>query len=172
MVLVPFIIAIVAISLGNWLIASAILVVCYSLLGVIGFYKRKEAVNNFYKIKDAHTKFHIINVSDEKIVKDLYNNSALTFPLELDEVFLDFIYNWLNFEKVLKEDFLNLYVFSGTELKKAFGLMHVSDNAKFMSIFLKDLNLNNLTIQHYNSILLLILQSYLFYIFFLFAYMV
>lgn len=39
----------------------------------------KKIIKKFYKIRYAHTRFNIINVDSEKIINELYENSALTF---------------------------------------------------------------------------------------------
>ena len=110
---------------------------------ITGIINRKRINKEFYKIKNAHTKFNLINVNDENIINELYKNSALTFIAEPNSELLDFIFNWLNNENVLKSDSLNLYAFNGHMLKQVFNHSRWEDNTKFLSIFLKDLDIND-----------------------------
>ena len=151
MIFVPLIISPILIAgFNQTLIGILLMIICWGLLVVVGINKRKNINKTFYKIKDAHTKFNIINVDNEKTIKELYEDSALTFMAETSDRLLDFIYNWLNNENVLKSDSLNLYVFDGKLLKSTYGFSKVSNNMKFMSIFNKDLNINETNIKSYS----------------------
>ncbi|MBO7650954.1 MAG: hypothetical protein J6S79_09450 [Lachnospiraceae bacterium] len=55
---------------------------------------------------------------------------------------LNRLYNWLNNEGVLKSERLTLYTYTGQELKNAFGKKRIRTEEKLMSIFLKDLDIN------------------------------
>ena len=143
MIFMPLIMVGVSAFFNHLLVGILILVICYTLLAFIGIYMRKRAVDQFYILKDAHTKFQVVDVDDIEIIKDLYANSALTFSLSLEDAFLDFVYNWLYHEGVLKSEFLHLYIFDWDGLKEAFPKSQFGSQDKFMSIFLKDLDLND-----------------------------
>ena len=149
MIFSPIIISPILIAAFNQtLIGILLMIICWGLLAAIN--KRKNINKTFYKIKDAHTKFNIINVDNEKIIKELYEDSALTFMAEPSDRLLDFIFNWLNNEDVLNSDSLNLYVFDGKLLKSTFEFSKVSNNMKFMSIFNKDLDINETNIKKFS----------------------
>ena len=142
MIFVPIIISPILIGFNQTLIGILLMIICWGLLFIIGTNRRKNITKGFYKIKDAHTKFNIINVDNENTIKELYEDSALTFMAETSDRLLDFIYNWLNNENVLKSDSLNLYVFDGKLLKSVYDFCKVSNDIKFISIFNKDLDIN------------------------------
>jgi len=150
MIFVPIIISPILIGFNQTLIGILLIIICWGLLFIIGTNRRKNITKGFYKIKDAHTKFNIINVNDEKTIKELYDDSALTFIVEPSNRLLDFIFNWLNNENVLKSDSLNLYVFDGKLLKSVYDFCKVSDNMTFMSIFNKDLDINETNIKKFS----------------------
>lgn len=151
MIFVPIIISPILIAVFNQtLIGILLMIICWGLLAVVGINKRKNINKTFYKIKDAHKKFNIINVDNEKTIKELYEDSALTFMAETSDRLLDFIYNWLNNENVLKSDSLNIYVFDGKLLKSTYDFSKVSNNMKFMSIFNKDLDINETNIKKFS----------------------
>lgn len=120
-------------------------VIPWGLLFLIAFLRKRRAKKNFYKIPNASTRFDIIPVEDGETIRALYDNSALTWMGEpSDPQLLHFLYNWLNAEGVLKEERLNMYTFDGALLKEVYGKRRrFGDDEKYMSIFLRDLNLND-----------------------------
>ena len=150
MIFVPIIISPILIGFNQTLIGILLMIICWGLLFIIGTNRRKNITKGFYKIKDAHTKFNIINVDNENTIKELYEDSALTFMAETSDRLLDFIYNWLNNENVLKSDSLNLYVFDGKLLKSVYDFCKVSNDIKFISIFNKDLDINEANIKKFS----------------------
>lgn len=143
LILSPIFISAILIALGYKILGVSILVLCWGLVAIIGINKGKQINKKFYKIKNAHTRFNIVNVNDANIIKELYDDPALTFFAGPDDELLDFIFNWLNNEGVLKSDSLNIYAFDGHMLKQAFSHIRWEDEARFLSIFLKDLNIND-----------------------------
>ncbi|MBO4324749.1 MAG: hypothetical protein J5845_05060 [Lachnospiraceae bacterium] len=109
--------------------------------GTVVAVRKHVMKKSFYKIKDAHTRFDVIPVKDYETLEALRDNSALTFWGEPNITDLDKLYNWLNNEGVLKEERLKLYTFDGRSLKNAFQKNNFGDEERFMSIFLKDLEL-------------------------------
>lgn len=150
LILVPLFLGPILITFNHVLLGILIIVISYTLVAIIGINKRKAINRRFYKIKNAHNRFKIINVNDKKIIKELYNNSALTFMAEPSDELLDFIFNWLNIENVLMSEEINLYVFDGKKLKDTFEFSKVPEDIKFMSIFNKDLNINKSNIESYS----------------------
>ena len=144
LIFLPIIFAPILMTFNHCLLGISIIVLCWGMLAIIGINKRKQINKKFYKIENAHTRFNLINVDDENTIKELYNDSALTFIAEPSNELLDFIFNWLNNENVLKSDSLNLYVFNGYMLKKVFDYSEYNDDIKFLSIFIKDLYINDL----------------------------
>ncbi|MBO6065580.1 MAG: hypothetical protein J6P36_04085 [Lachnospiraceae bacterium] len=121
------------------------IVIPYSGLALWGVLRKRKQKKDFYKIKDADARFDIVPVSDTETIKALYDNSALTFFVEeTDPKLLNWLYNWLNNEGVLKSERLNLYTYTGQDLKNAFGKRkRFRTEDKLMSIFLKDLDIND-----------------------------
>ena len=122
-----------------------VIVIPYLCLFLWGVLRKQKQKRDFYKIKDAHTRFDIVPVSDAETIKALYDNSALTFFIEeTDPKLLNWLYNWLNNEGVLKSERLTLYTYTGQNLKNAFGKRkRFRTGDKLMSIFLKDLDIND-----------------------------
>ncbi len=143
LILSPIIFSSILMSFKYYLFGISYLILCWGLCVIIGVNKRKQINKKFYKIENAHTKFNLINVDDENTIKELYKDSALTFIAEPSNDLLDFIFNWLNNENVIKSESLNLYVFNGHMLRQAFDYSRYDDDIKFLSIFLKDLDLND-----------------------------
>ena len=140
----PWIAGPVLLCTNHILAGILVIVIPYSCLTLWGVLRKRKQKKDFYKIKDAHTRFDIVPVGDTETIKALYDNSALTFFIEeIDPKLLDWLYNWLNNEGVLKGERLTLYTYTGRELKNAFGKKRIRVEEKLMSIFLKDLNLND-----------------------------
>lgn len=128
------------------------LVIPYGCIALVAFIRKNKRIREYYKIKDAHTRVRIIPIEDSKTLRALYDNSALTFQGEPSDHYLDGMYNWLNNEGVLKEEGLNLYVFDGSLIKDTFGKRKRFENEeKFMSIFLKDLDLNESNMRRFST---------------------
>lgn len=151
LILVPLFVSSVLVFFNHLLIGLLVLGICWALCFILSTFKKKNKVNEFYKIKDAHNKFNIVNVNDENIIKELYNNSALTFIAKPNDELLNFIYNWLYNEKVLKSDSLNAYIFDGYMLKKVFEFSRFDDNTSFICIFNRDLNINETNKSFYRN---------------------
>ena len=93
LILAPIFIAPTIIAFGYTMIGIAILVVCYSLVAIIGINKRKNITRRFYKVKNAYKNIRLNNISDKKTINQLYDNSALTFITNPSNELFDFIYN-------------------------------------------------------------------------------
>ncbi|MBO4608578.1 MAG: hypothetical protein J5696_01795 [Lachnospiraceae bacterium] len=140
----PFIAGPILFVMGKNLAGILAFVIPYLCLALIGVWRKYKLKRDFYKIKDAHTRFDIIPVTDAETLAVLREHSALTFFGEPAEHNLNHLYNWLNNEGVLKEERVKLYTYSGADLKNAFGKrMKIGSEEKFMSIDLTDLNLND-----------------------------
>ncbi len=134
----PFFVAFICIVLfGPWIAGPILLgtdhilagilvfVIPYSCLALWGVLRKRKQKRDFFKIKDANTRFDIVPVSDTETIKALYENSALTFFGETND-----------------PERLTLYTYTGQELKNAFGKKRIRTEEKLMSIFLKDLDIN------------------------------
>lgn len=140
----PWIAGPVLLCTNHILAGILVIVIPYSCLALWGVLRKRKQKKDFYKIKNADTRFDIVPVSDTETIKALYDNSALTFFIEeTNPEWLGWLYNWLNNEGVLKSERLNLYTYTGQDLKNAFGKKKIRAEEKFVSIFLKDLNLND-----------------------------
>lgn len=159
----PFYVAFVCIMLFGPIIAGTVLLVMgHTVAGPLMFlvpvvffgaavtvrkYVMKRA---FYKIKNANEKITVIPVTDSETLQALRDNSALTFWGEPNKQDLDRLYNWLNNEGVLKKERLNLYTFDGKSLKEIFQKNNFGDEERFMSIFLRDLSLNDANMRQFS----------------------
>lgn len=135
-------------------VAAGILVfaIPYSVLILLAFLLRMKKKKSAFKIPDGHKNFNIIPVKDPEILRALYQESALTFFGEINDKGLDGLYNWLGSEGVLKAGRLDLYVYDGKMLKDVFGKdRKFGDEEQFMSIFLKDLNLNEPKLRQFSA---------------------
>ncbi len=105
---------------------------------------KKERLEYFFSISNAHDRFNIIHVEDIEKIEELYSNSALTFIENLDEYWLDFVYNWLYHQGVIETDSgkLDLYCFPASMLNKVYNIRVSDSKERYMSIFLKDLYLD------------------------------
>lgn len=126
-----------------------IILVCWGTSALIILIMRptikKERLEQFFSLSNGHDRFNIIRVEDIEMIQELYSDSAMTLIENLDEYWLDFLYNWLNHQGVLESDSsrLDLYCFSASMLNKAYNI-NVSDaKERYMSIFLKDLYLDS-----------------------------
>jgi len=144
MIILPLIIFMILFILGKIFIGFSLLFIGYGITIIIGINKRKKILNDFFKVKEAHKNINIIKTADEEILKSMYENSALTFVREINDEYLDFIYNWLNNQNVLKDKMLNLYVFNGKLIKKIYKINNYPDDIDFYCISLNDLNLKNI----------------------------
>lgn len=150
LILSPIIITPLLMAFNYYLLGIAIIVICWGMCIIIGINKRKQINKAFYKIENAYTKFNIVNVEDVSVIKELYKDSALTFNAEPSNELLNFIFNWLNNENVLKSESLNIYVFNGYMLRQVFDFSNYDDDIKFLSIFLKDLDINDSNIESFS----------------------
>ena len=150
LILSPIIITSLLMAFNYYLLGIAIIVLCWGMCAIIGINKRKQINKAFYKIENAYTKFNMLNVEDVSVIKELYKDSALTFNAEPSNELLNFIFNWLNNENVLKSESLNIYVFNGYMLRQVFDFSNYDDDIKFLSIFLKDLDINDSNIESFS----------------------
>ena len=141
----PFIIGTVLLVTDHVVGGVLVYVIPYGCLVGLTLWKKKKQKNEFYKIKDGSKRFDIVPVSDPETIRALYDDSALAFFVEeIDPELLNRLYNWLNNEGVLKSERLNLYTFCGQNLKNAFGeSTRIRSEEKLISIFLKDLDIND-----------------------------
>jgi len=141
----PWIAGPILLGTGHILAGILVIVIPYLCLALWGVLRKRKQKKDFYKINDANTRFDIVPVSDTETIKALYENSALTFFIEeTDPKLLNWLYNWLNNEGVLKSERLNLYTYTGQDLKNTFGKRkRFRTEDKLMSIFLKDLDIND-----------------------------
>ena len=141
----PIVAGTVLFCMNHLLAGILVIVIPYLCLFLWGVLRKQKQKRDFYKIKDANTRFDIVPVSDTETIKALYDNSALTFFIEeTDPKLLNWLYNWLNNEGVLKSERLTLYTYTGQDLKNAFGKRkRFRTGDKLMSIFLKDLDIND-----------------------------
>ena len=151
LILSPIIITSLLMAFNYYLLGIAIIVLCWGMCAIIGINKRKQINKAFYKIENAYTKFNMLNVEDVSVIKELYKDSALTFNAEPSNELLNFIFNWLNNENVLKSESLNIYVFNGYMLRQVFDFSNYDDDIKFLSIFLKDLDINDSNIESFSK---------------------
>ena len=139
----PFVAGPILLAHGHGVAGILVFVIPYSCLGLAAILRKRTLQKAAYRIPNAHTRFTVIPVTEHETLRDLCGNSALTFFGEPSDKGLDGLYNWLNNEGVLKEDRLNLYTYDGKMLKEVFGTKRqFGDEEKFMSIFLRDLDLN------------------------------
>lgn len=162
---IPYAIFICTLLLGPW-IAGPILFAChhplagilafvipYGCLALIAFLRKRKQQKEMFKIPNAHTRFTVIQVTEPEKIRKLKKGSALTFREDLSDNRLDMVFNWLNNEGVLKleSDSLNLYVYDGKLLKEACGKKkRFGDEERFMSIDLRDLDLNDSNMRQFS----------------------
>lgn len=145
---VLFVLGLFALAVWNIMTFCAVfglLAVGCILLFVFG---DRIVMNRFFRIRNAHERFNIIE-ADEDTIRELYKDSALTYAAGPDDELLDFIYNWLAYEKVLKDEKLDLYKFDGKTLKSALNKKRINDKATFMCIFNRDLETNEDYFKHH-----------------------
>lgn len=147
----PIVAGTVLFCMNHLLAGILVIVIPYLCLFLWGVLRKRKQKRDFYKIKDAHTRFDIVPVTDAETLAVLREHSALTFFGEPAEQVLNHLYNWMNNEGVLKEERVKLYTYSGADLKNAFGKRKkIGSEEKFMSIDLKDLNLNDSNMRQFS----------------------
>lgn len=141
----PMIIGPVLIAIGFKLIGVLSMLIPWTIFIIVALNKRKSLINNFYKIKNARAKVNLVEANINTI-RELYNNSALAiFSIqdnEYNNTIIEFLYNLLNNCGVLKTENLNVYTFNGNTLKQAFDFTRYEEGNIFITVFLKDLNIN------------------------------
>ena len=139
----PFVAGPILLAKDHILAGILAFVISWGFLCLIAVLRKRKAKKSFYKIQNASARIDIVPVSEEETIRALHENSALTWRGEPSDSFLNQMYNWLNNEGVLKEERLNLYTYDGVLLKQVFGKRKkFGDEEKFMSVFLKDLDIN------------------------------
>ena len=147
----PFIAGPILFTYHHILAGILVFVIPYACLALLAFLRKRKQRAERFKIPNAHLRFTVIPVAEGQLLKELYENSALTFFGEPSDKMLDELYNWLNNEGVLKEESLNLYTYDGKMAKDVFGKRkRFGDEEKFMSIFLKDLKLNDSNMRQFS----------------------
>lgn len=79
-------------------------------------------IKKFYKIKDADGCCEIIKVQDLSFLDKLYDESAITFFREPEPLILDFLYNLLNNQNLLKIRALRIYSLTYKDVGEKFDI--------------------------------------------------
>lgn len=145
LIFLPIITTIILVALGKTAIGIIILAICLVLLAILFITRRKLILSSFYKVKDAHEKCNIIKVNDLSILDKMYNESALTTMSAenlLEPSYLNIMYNWINNLATIKNDKLDIYTFTGKEIKEKYGF-NVGNKINVLCVPLGQLNIND-----------------------------
>lgn len=145
LIFLPIITTIILVALGKTAIGIIIFAICLVLLAILFITRKKLILSSFYKVKDANEKCNIIKVNDLSILEKLYNESALTTMSAenlIEPNYLDIIYNWLNNLGTIKNEKLDIYTFTGKEIKEKYGF-NVGNKINVVCIPLGQLNVND-----------------------------
>lgn len=145
LIFLPIIAIIILSVLGKIAIGIIILVICFLLLAILFITRKKLILSSFYKVKDAHKNCNIIKVNDLSLLEKMYNESALTTMSAenlVEPSYLDIMYNWLNNLETIKNEKLDIYTFTGKEIKEKYGF-NVGNKINVICIPLGQLNVND-----------------------------
>ena len=111
------------------------------IIGSLVFWRRCR-IMRFLKVKNAHTLFDHIDAKDQ--LKTIIEKDALVFAGDLNDQAYDLIYNWLNYRQMLRGERLNIYTFTGDQLRHATTKrIDVLDYFQYHAIRLDDLNMDS-----------------------------
>ena len=145
LILLPIIAIIILSVLGKLAIGIIILVICFLLIAILFIARKKLILSSFYKVKDARKNCNIIKVNDLSLLEKMYNESALTTMSAenlVEQSYLDIMYNWLNNLGTIKKEKLDIYTFTGKEIKAKYGF-NVGNKINVVCIPLGQLNIND-----------------------------
>ena len=145
LILLPIIAIIILSVLGKIAIGLIILVICFLLLAILFITRKKLILSSFYKVKNAYKNCNIIKVDDLSLLEKMYNESALTTMSAenlIEPNYLDIMYNWLNNLGTIKNEKLDIYTFTGKEIKEKYGF-NVGNKINVICIPLGQLNVND-----------------------------
>lgn len=133
------------VAFGKTAIGIIILVICYLLIPIVFITRKKLILSSFYKVKDAHNNCNIIKVNDLSLLEKMYNESALT-TMSADNLiepqYLDIMYNWLNNLGTINNKTLDIYTFTGKQVKEKYGFS-IGNTINVVCIPLGQLNVND-----------------------------
>lgn len=127
---------------ADWL-GAIVIIVSIILIIILGKWRGKKALKVFYKIKNGQDNFEIIKVEDYKQLEEMNKESYLVFFLKTEEQILNFIYNWLNNKKMIKEKKINIYEIGGNILNNHFEFISFNNDYTFLAIRTDDLDFNS-----------------------------
>lgn len=145
LIFLPIIAIIILSVLGKTAIGIVILAICFLLLAILFITRKKLILSNFYKVKDAYKNCNVIKVNDLSLLEKMYNESALTTMSAenlIEPSYLDIMYNWLNNLGTIKNEILDIYTFTGKEIKEKYGF-NVGNKINIVCIPLGQLNVND-----------------------------
>ena len=151
LILAPILVAPTLMALGYVMPGVLIIVICFSLVAIIGINRRKLITRRFYKVRKAYKRVYVRRVTSFQLLYDLYDDSALTIFAEPTNEILNFLYNWLNNEGVLARGILEVYTFDGKMLNEAFEHESFYENEQFISVFMKDLAIYDYNIESFSE---------------------
>lgn len=145
LIFLPIVTTIILVALGKTAIGIIILAICLALLAILFITRKKLILSSFYKVKDAYKKCNIIKVNDVLLLEKMYNESALTTMSAqnlIEPSYLNIMYNWLNNLRTIKNDKLDIYTFTGKEIKEKYGF-NVGNKINVVCVPLGQLNIND-----------------------------
>ena len=145
LIFLPIITIIILVALGKTTIGIIILAICLVLLAILCITRKKLILSSFYKVKDAHKNCNIIKVNDLLLLEKMYNESALTTMSAenlIEPSYLNIMYNWLNNLGTIKNEKLDIYTFTGKEIKEKYGF-NVGNKINVVCVPLGQLNIND-----------------------------
>ncbi len=101
---------------------STVRIFAFGLIAVLMatlLFWRQSRISRFMSVKDARSLIDLVEVSDQGLMDTIVEKDALVFTDELDNRAYNLIYNWLKHREMLRGERLNIYNFTGKQLREA-----------------------------------------------------
>ena len=103
--------------------------------------REKIKISRFYKMENGELGFNFIESVQESELDELKEKNAFIIYEENNNIMLNFMYNWLNNNDLLKNIKINSYILDKKKLCKKFKVKTFTTSQKVICINFKDLNI-------------------------------
>lgn len=111
--------------------------ICSTIIFMLFYIIKKYYMKKFYKVKDGYKYVNLIECNND-ILDNMYKNATLVMIATSSKHYLNFIYNWLNNNRLINSN-INIFCFKAKDLKEKYSFESLDDDTELLGFYLSDL---------------------------------